>query len=606
MVRVLLAGVLVWTAAGCSLLGSSEAWSPATPHIVLTGANPEVERLLLSAAAAGDQEPTGQACGPVQSARLYALAASEAWNDAATCGIGASPQHARWQGAVVGFVDQVQAAGCWRSGASFEIPAPEGTLPVEVRCHGFPWGVGEFDVLHPVGCYRSASLTRHHVRDGVGVPVVVERRTRATGRPGEGNLRETSYFAATVVVRPANDVGANEAVVVELFNPHTCDHVTTVAGAAPLAADFSAPHALRASRGGSGPNPLELFIHPDANRDAEGLYFLEPYQPGKIPVVLVHGLVSSPGTWIDLVNDLRARREFTDRFQIWAFGYATGRPFVRAASDLRRQLAKARAELQTCGPDPALDNLVLIGHSMGGLVSKLQVSWGGDPLWGAISDIPLEQLELTEFEQARARELVYFQPNPSIRRVIFVGTPHRGAAAASQVVGRLSSTLVRRDAGDSASLVREVERNQSLLSRIGGSRIPTSIDMLEPTNPMLRAIDGLPLADWVHLHTVAGEWTFTIGPGRGDGVVPLSSAVHPRAESELVLNASHTAVHRRLETANEVERILEQHIAEAAQLGWGPPNTAQGGFVPLVEGEADHVPPPVPVESDLLGIPPAD
>ncbi|MFM8286973.1 MAG: esterase/lipase family protein [Planctomycetaceae bacterium] len=588
------------------MLGSKEVWSPATPHIVLTGANSQADQLLMSAAASGGGASAGRACPPAQSARLYALAACASWNDAATCGIGASPQHSRWQGAVVGFADTVQAAGCWRGGASFEIPTSEGTLPVEVRCHGFPWAVGEFDVLHPVGCYRSASLTRHHVRDGLGVPVVVERRTRETGRPGEGNLRETSYFAATMVVRPASDVGVPTAVVVKLFNPHACDHVATVAGAAPLAADFSAPHALRQSRGESGFNPLQLFMHPDANHQAEGLRFLEPYQPGKIHVVLVHGLVSSPGTWIDLVNDLQARREFTDRFQIWAFGYATGRPFVRAAADLRRQLARARAELQGCGPDPALENLVLIGHSMGGLVSKLQVTWGGDPLWEAISDMPLEQFELNESERARARDMVYFQPSPAIRRVIFVGTPHRGAAAASQLVGRLSSTLVHRDAGDSASLVRAIERNQSLLSRIGGSRIPTSIDMLEPSNPMLRAIDRLPLADWVHLHTVAGEWNFTLGPGRGDGVVPLSSAVHPQAESELVLNASHTAVHRRLETADEVERILELHVAEAAQLGWAPPTSPRDRVVPSPGGDSSHVPPPVPAEGDLPGNLPID
>jgi len=502
--RLLLASLLVWTSTGCSLLGRSEVWSPATPRIVLTGEHPATEQQLRAAAAAGGQAHVRGTWASAEAARLYASAVCLEWTAVASQASPGDRLAGNWQGAVVGLLEQAQAAELWRGGEDFEIPSAQGPIPVEVLCHGFSWAPGEFDVLHPVGCYRSAAVTRQHVRPGVGVPVVVERRNHATHRPGDGHLRPVTYFAATVVVRPDEDADHPDALLIELFNPHACDSVGTPSGSCPLAADFSAPHALRQVRGGSGPNPLELFIHPDANRHAEGLYFLEPYQPGKIPVILVHGLVSSPGTWIDLVNDLRSKREFCDHFQIWAFGYATGRPFVRAAADLRRQLALARAELQTCGPDPALDHLVLVGHSMGGLVSKLQVSWGGAPLWASISDIPLEQFDLTETERAYTRQLMDFQPNLAVRRVIFIGTPHRGAAAASQIVGRLSSALVRRDPGDATSLLRAVERNQSLLSRLGRNRIPTSIDLLEPANPMLQAIDDLPMADWVHIHTIAG------------------------------------------------------------------------------------------------------
>src|SRR5204863_7879130 len=57
---------------------------------------------------------------------------------------------------------------------------------------------------------------------------------------------------------------------------------------------------------------------------AAKLVFLDPYQPGKVPVVLIHGLFSSPEDWADAIGHLRAAPGFANRFQIWPFGYPTG------------------------------------------------------------------------------------------------------------------------------------------------------------------------------------------------------------------------------------------------------------------------------------------
>jgi hypothetical protein len=208
---------------------------------------------------------------------------------------------------------------------------------------------------------------------------------------------------------------------------------------------------------------------------------------------------------------------------------------------------------------------VLIGHSMGGLISKMQVSSSGDHLWTTVSDRALDDLELPEELRDGIEDIMYFEPTPAVKRVIFVGTPHRGAALAHQLIGRVSSSLVKRDPDGMSRLVQVAEENEGFLNRLiwkplfGQPRLPTSIDLLDPQHPLLQAVDQLPIDDHVQIHTIAGKWLYTMGPGGGDGVVPLSSAVHPQAQSELVINASHTAVHRDPKSIDEIWAILRDH-----------------------------------------------
>ena len=83
-------------------------------------------------------------------------------------------------------------------------------------------------------------------------------------------------------------------------------------------------------------------------------------------------------------NDLRADPELRDRFQFWFYFYPTGDPYLATAADLRDDLER------TCGPTStpitrttALGNMVLVGHSMGGLISKLLTVDSGDDFWRA-------------------------------------------------------------------------------------------------------------------------------------------------------------------------------------------------------------------------------
>src|SRR5262249_43605628 len=158
-----------------------------------------------------------------------------------------------------------------------------------------------------------------------------------------------------------------------------------------------------------------------------GLHTLEPYQPGRIPVVLVHGLLGTPITWAPLVNDLQADPVLRRRFQLWVYFYPTGNPYLLTAADLRGELAKMRKTLDPEGKDPALDDMVLVGHSMGGLVSRLMTVDGGDDFWRLVSGAAFDDLRLQPGTRAELRNTFYFERQPFITRAIFLGTPHRGS-----------------------------------------------------------------------------------------------------------------------------------------------------------------------------------
>src|SRR5262249_17879649 len=154
------------------------------------------------------------------------------------------------------------------------------------------------------------------------------------------------------------------------------------------------------------------------------------YQRGKMPIVLVHGLASSPITWSHIENDLRALPAIMARYQIWTFRYNTGDPFLTSASELRRQLAALRQTYDPCRADPSLSRTVMIGHSLGGLVSKLQVTYSGDQLWESAAKQPLGSLRTDPETRARLANSFYFVPSPDIDCVIYIATPHRGSVYA--------------------------------------------------------------------------------------------------------------------------------------------------------------------------------
>ena len=111
----------------------------------------------------------------------------------------------------------------------------------------------------------------------------------------------------------------------------------------------------------------------------------------KIPVVLIHGLWANPWSWARMIESLEADPALRDRYQFWTFGYSTGDP-IPIRPLLRRDLDEVRQKFDPDGSDTAFDRMVLVGHSMGGLLAKMMVQDSGTRLWQLISDRPVDEL----------------------------------------------------------------------------------------------------------------------------------------------------------------------------------------------------------------------
>jgi pimeloyl-ACP methyl ester carboxylesterase len=300
-----------------------------------------------------------------------------------------------------------------------------------------------------------------------------------------------------------------------------------------------------------------------AEAGQEKLYMIEPRQPGKYPLVFVHGFFSSPIIWAQIANEILARPDLRKRYQLMAYRYPTGRPFLESATILRQELRGFVATYDPQGQDPSMTNMALVGHSMGGLVSKLIVSSSDDRLWCSVANRPLDEINVSDERRKQLFDLFYFKPLPNVRRVVFMGTPHDGAMLASTTLGQVSSRCVQQPTADLIEHNLLVQQNPGVFSPEITKRIPTSIDLLEPSSGLLQAVQTLCPGANVQLHSIIGTRCLSPLSGCSDGVVSVKSAQHPCVSTEKRVHTSHGGLHENDESIKELVCILRRHVLEA-------------------------------------------
>ncbi|RLS33789.1 MAG: alpha/beta hydrolase [Planctomycetota bacterium] len=282
--------------------------------------------------------------------------------------------------------------------------------------------------------------------------------------------------------------------------------------------------------------------------NATGLYLLQPYQPGRVPLVLIHGLASDALTWDETVAALNANPEITARYQIWLYQYPTGLSYLRTAAELRKELLGIRSLLDPANNDPAFEQTVLVGHSMGGVVAKLQVSYSDDHLWRAISDVPLDEALNSGPISDDAVASVLFQPVSFVKKVVYIATPHQGSNWTQRPLGRIGSWLV--------NIPDTVEQEYARLTRNPGARPPTSLDLLIPGNNIIRATNSLRYADGVATHSIIGTGYRSPDGFMGDGIVAIVSAHRSEVRTEYFVKATHSGILKNSAAAAELTCIL--------------------------------------------------
>jgi pimeloyl-ACP methyl ester carboxylesterase len=285
---------------------------------------------------------------------------------------------------------------------------------------------------------------------------------------------------------------------------------------------------------------------------------LHPYHPNQIPVVLVHGTASSPARWAEMANELLGDPAIGSRYQIWGFIYNSGNPIVLSAMRLRESLKAFLKEVDPENKDPALEQMVVIGHSQGGLLTKMTVVDSGTRFWDYFSKVPFDKADLNPDTREQLRRALFVEPLPFVKRVVFIATPHRGSYLAANPIAKFFNKFINLPGG-LAKAAAEVGTVRAPVM-LGTPVIPTALDNMDPANPGLNILASLPIAAGVHVNSiVAVKGTGPIENGN-DGVVAYKSAHIEGVESELVVRSGHST-QSTPETIEEVRRILYEHAA---------------------------------------------
>ena len=443
------------------------------------------------------------------------------------------------------------------------------------------WKPGEFDHYEFVSDYEIETLRNRHTTYGLGVPLIAVRRPPADQKT---DGREEFYpkglsYSVTALMRCVEPTdgrrpGESRVCMLEFFDPLTANQVQLANRWVPLETDLTTPLAffLDSPAYRKRNRATEGLINPNDSQDKRGLYMLEPYDPDRIPVLMVHGLWSSPTTWMDMFNDLRSFPEIRERYQFWFYLYPSGQPFWISATQLRNDLVTMRDAFDRNRQDNTMDKMVLVGHSMGGLVSRLQTIDSGDDFWQIVSDKPVKTPEeaLAKIQGAtddrhRLVSTLFFKPNQSVRRVITIGTPHRGSDFANNFTRWLARKVIRLPAMNVNTGNRLLAKNPDLFRDSELLSVANAIDSLAPDSPIFPVMMRAKRANNVKYHNIIGvlqDPPWLAPSGRNDGVVAYESATMDDVESELVIDAEHTSMHMTGKAIFEVRRILLEHLQD--------------------------------------------
>lgn len=464
-------------------------------------------------------------------------------------------------------------------GNTYTIETPSRKFLVRTEMRG-QWQPDEFERYEFVSDYEIETLRNRHTTYGLGVPLIAVRRPRSQEDEREGYYPEGLSYAVTAMMRciEPNDgsrAGESKTCVLEFFDPLTANQVNLADHWVPLETDLTTPLAffLDSPEFRKRNIATEGLINPNDTQEKRGIYMLEPYDPNRIPVLMVHGLWSSPMTWMDMFNDLRSFPEIRERYQFWFYLYPSGQPFWMSATQLRQDLADMRSVFDPGRRDESLDKMVLVGHSMGGLVSRMQTIDSGDDFWKIVSgesaptpSDALARIRGPEEAKTKLVSALYFKPNQSIRRVITIGTPHAGSDFANDFTRWLARKIIKLPRMTVSTGERLAAENPFLFRNTELLTTANAIDSLAPESAIFPVMLNAKTSPGVKFHNIIGvlrKPSFLQRKiGEGDGVVSKQSAQIKGVSSELTVDAEHTTIHMIGKTIFEVRRILMAHLED--------------------------------------------
>ncbi|CAD6545290.1 esterase/lipase family protein [Paraburkholderia metrosideri] len=470
------------------------------------------------------------------------------------------------------------------------------TIHIDLSRVRLPEGVREPREVIPASRLSFAGLRSIYRRDGLGAELVAVMNvpTPAESTEVTDAAEETSGGTITpTVAQPASstpvfrEMPSPNVTALFLFNaqslaqlrdmrdvdlavydPYRVTSVQRHDQTVPLAANFSAGYGIWLARSGFAGQSLRTLFGRARGIDTPRIYMMQPFDPDRRIILMLHGLASSPEAWVNVANDIQGDEKLREHFQVWQVYYPTNVPILVSLARIRRAAQQTLQHFDPDGTSMASRGMVLIGHSMGGVLARLLVSTSDEELWTTFQDKYLPEGAELDRNDERLNRLLRFTPMPQVERAIFIAAPHRGTPFASNRIARWASNLVRLP----LTLLQEFDEVMQNATNMGSAdkerqtfQVPNSIEQLRESDPLIQATARLPINSAVCFHSIIARRRAT-GPleDSDDGVVPYRSAHLAGARSEMVIVSGHS-VQETPQAILEIRRILHEDIAEVGE-----------------------------------------
>ncbi|MGA7438030.1 MAG: alpha/beta fold hydrolase [Luteibacter sp.] len=441
-----------------------------------------------------------------------------------------------------------------------------GQTHVTVDLHTLSWANERPREVVAASALRFQGIRSTYRRDGLGAELVVDVR------PEDGAVADRAYQAmptpsATAFLRFSGDsldavLHARDAVL-EGHDPFQDATVSVGETTVPLAGNFTAGYGLWLARSGFATQSLSTLFGRSGGISAPRIYLMQPYDPSRRVILLLHGLASSPEAWVNVANDILGDERLRRHFQVWQVYYPTNMPLALNNRAIRDAFARTLAHFDPTGQAVASQHMIIIGHSMGGVLARLMVSSSGDTI---LDEVAQGSERRRAFLARRAKEVspyLRFDALPNFDEAVFIAAPHRGTDFATNRLSRLISNLIRLPAA-------VVTRFGGMLADLAGddgdaqgkkvALVPNSIDNLRSDDSFIRAAANLPIDPRVHYHSIIARRSPDGAlEDTDDGLVPYWSSHLAGAESEKVIVSGHS-VQETPQAVLEVRRILTENL----------------------------------------------
>ena len=381
------------------------------------------------------------------------------------------------------------------------------------------------------------------------------------------NIHKARYLAATFTAEPksatsVNDILTKPEFVIRAYDPYKYEQIQLAGKNYPLAANFSTPYGLWLAQNNLGKAAYLTLIDRDNRLTMPHLYMLEPYNPNKKVIVLVHGLASSPEAWIRLTNDIMGDKVLRENYQVWQVFYSTNMPITESRFQIYALLKQSFAQVNANAS--AKNDAVLIGHSMGGIIARLLVS-DADVTQKALS--MMSNLQLNKYKNVPiVSQRMNIQDIPNFSRAIFLSAPHHGTAYADLWFTRAARKVIKLP-GAFLTAVGDTLQSQEhdfsdLAKQIDQGLIQNGpSDLSYKSKFMVLTSDIVPRKGLL-FHSIMGNNTDSNDPNViTDGVVPYKSAHLDGAVSEKIIKGGHS-IQETPEAVLELRRILRLHLMQ--------------------------------------------